>query len=225
MHLPLSLSEKLVLLATDIQKGNVVSNAGISLNYCIAGAVLFEMMESGLIRTRDERVIEWPGELTGNALYDIGLKKMKHVDKAKTLRYWIELFSSVSDHMRTLILEQLVDKGVLEKQDKVLLWVFHVDRFPEKDAEPEHHIRERLKAIVEGRIIPDQEDLVLLSIVKSSDLISVAFPKELRKEAKKKIEELTHEDRFTGEIATIIQDIQTAIITVMIASVAVIAAT
>lgn len=221
----LTLPEKLILLATDIEKGNVVANAGISLNYCIAGAVLFEMIEKKLLVSENEHIVQWPHGLTGDTLYDLGLEKLKHLEKEKSLKYWIEIFSSVSDHMRTVLLDRLVDKGVLVKKDKVLFWVFHVDRYPEKDAEPEHELRERLSAIVEDEIDPDEEDLVLLSIVKSSDLVSTVFPKHLRKNARKKIEVLTHQDRFSGEIAKIVQDIETAIITVMIAGITVVAVT
>ena len=225
MNPELSLSEKLILLATDIEKGNVVANAGISLNYCIAGAVLFEMMEQKLLVSENEQIVQWPHGITGNALYDAGMEKLKHLEKAKSLKYWIEIFSSVSDHMRQIILDSLVTKGILMKQDKVLLWVFHVDRYPEKDAEPEHLLRKRLTSIVEGELEADEEDLVLLSIVKSSDLISTVFPKHLRKAARKSIDALTHKDRFSGEIARIVQDIETAIITVMIAGISVVAVT
>lgn len=225
MNPQLSLSEKLVLLATNIEKGNVVANAGISLNYCIAGAVLFEMIEKKLLVFENKHIVQWPHGLTGDALYDLGLEKIKHLEKEKHLKYWIEVFSSVSDHMRTLILDRLVEKGVLMKEDKVLLWVFHVDRYPEKDAKPEHELRARLANIVEEKLEPGEEDLVLLSIVKSSDLVTIVFPKHLRKTARKKIEALTHEDRFSGEIAKIVQDIETAIVTVMIAGIAVVAAT
>ena len=79
----LSLSEKLILLATDIEKGNVVANAGISLNYCIAGAVLFEMIEKKLLVSKNEHIVEWPHGLTGDALYDLGLEKTKKPGKGE----------------------------------------------------------------------------------------------------------------------------------------------
>jgi len=221
----LTLSEKLVLLATDIRKGCIVPNAGISLNYCIAGAVLFEMIEAGVLKSEHERVVEWPKASTGNALFDLGLKRVAHLDKVKSVKFWIEALSATADSMRTMILEGLVDKGILEKQDKVFLWVFHLNRYPEHDAEPENHIRERLISIIEGQTEPDQEDLVLLGIVKAADMIGTVFPKPMRKESRKKIDELTHVDRFSSELVTIIQDIQTAIITVMVAGIAVVAAT
>jgi hypothetical protein len=62
------------------------------------------------------------------------------------------------------VLERLVDKGILRIEDKRILWVFAVRRYPLLDDREIREVRARLRDLIDSDAIPDPEDAVLIAL-------------------------------------------------------------
>ena len=211
MDIELNLLEKYLLIALDDEKGKFI-NDSIHLHYGFAGAILLEMA------MRDK--IEVQGEI-------IKLKE-KSTEKEVALNKAIELFrqegkmsskdciaklAKKAAELKNDTLQRLINKGVLEKKEDKILWIFPNDKYPTQNNLPENKLRHRLNELVLNGKKPEAEDIMLLSLINTSGLTKEAFrdASENRKVIKNKIEHMTSDMKLSQVINTSIREIQAAI--------------
>jgi len=217
MH-DLSLSEKLILLATDEASGATVGNAGMGLHTCIGGAVLFEMIHADLLKLEDGRITTWPKDSMGSELYDIAMHQMRRLKQPKPIKYWIQRFGQAGKKLQECILKNLVEREILEHCEKRYLWFIKVQRYPELDASSELRIREHLGALLTEKESASEEDLVLLGLVRACKLVPVIFGKDISKDLEQQIDTMIDGEGISAETAKVIKEITAALFAVIIAS-------
>ena len=209
----LSLPEELLLLAIHDEKGTVVTSASIALNYGLLGAILMELALEGYIETRDKKITIKKRNYRGNDIYNEVFKHIKGAPKGKDAKYWINRLNMKIKKLRERMLDQLVDKKILRKDEKTVLWIFPSKKYPTKNAEPELEIRTRIRKVVLHGNKPDERTAILITLINSCSLVNEIFSREERKEAKKKIKEIMKSDVITKAVTDSVAAVQTAIIT------------
>ncbi len=220
----LSLSEKLLLLALHDEKGSVIFSASTALPYGLAGALIIDLVFQERIALLDGKIKVRNPRPTGDGLLDETLKLIRASDKPRDIKYWVQRIYSKVKNLRNRVTNGLIEKKILERQEQKILWVFPSRRYPTIDAAPENDIRKNIHEVVLRYKAPEKEDIALLSLVKSCELINEVFDKPDRKAAKKRIEAI-----IAGEvIGKAVSEVVTAVIAITAvigASVAVSAAT
>lgn len=220
----LSLSEKLMLLALHDEKGSVLFSASTALPYGLAGALIIDLVFQERIALTEGKVKVRNPSPTGDGLLDETLQLIRASDKPRDIKYWVQRIYSKVKNLHKRVSNELIEKGILERREQKILWVFPSRRYPTINAAPENEIRKNIHEVVLRYKAPEKEDIALLSLVKSCDLIKEVFDKPDRKIAKKRIEAI-----ITGEIiGKAVTEVVTAVVAitaVISASVAVSAAT
>lgn len=220
----LSLSEKLMLLALHDEKGSVIFSASTALPYGLSGALIIDLLFQERIALVEGKIKVRNPRPTGDGLLDETLQLIRASDKPRDIKYWVQrIYSKVKD-LQKRVSNGLIEKKILERREQKILWVFPSRRYPTIDAAPENEIRNNIHEIVLRYKAPEKDDIALLSLVKSCDLINEVFDKPDRKIAKKRIEAI-----ITGEIiGKAVTEVVTAVVAITAvigASVAVTAAT
>lgn len=182
------LATDLLLLALDDERGTVLSQASIGLDYGLAGALVMELALHGRLEIEDDHV-STVGEATDDPLLDDALRAIAAAP-GKKLTYWVQQLPRELDDMRARLLERLVAQGTLEKREKRVLLLFHHNVYPEKDARVEHDIRDRLDAALLHGAEPDAETACLIRLAAACRVIDAIYPRAERKQAEARIEEL-----------------------------------
>jgi hypothetical protein len=81
------------------------------------------------------------------------------------------------------LLDRLIEKGILRREEHKILWVFTSKHYPAQDLRPETELRTRVHAAVLEGAEPDDRTRSLLVLVHACNLVSELFEKPERKAA------------------------------------------
>ncbi|GAA0606978.1 GPP34 family phosphoprotein [Virgibacillus siamensis] len=208
----LTIPEELLLLALNDDKGTVVFSAGSSLNYGLAGAALAELTIEERIGLEDKKVVVIDETPTGNKVNDAVLQQVIEARKPKSVKRWVQSMNYRMGQWRKDMLRDLVDKGVLEEKEQKILWVFSRNTYPTERDVPEQQIRQRVHASIFGDQKPDARTAMLLSLIKACNLINEVFSTREKKEAKKRIDQISKNNDYGDAVKVSIDAMQTAVI-------------
>jgi hypothetical protein len=217
----LILAEELFILALDAEKGNIPGSLASQLQYGLSGALLADLALMGKIGLDEKKKLElldWT--LCGDDLLDRTLTKIVSSDRLRKMTHWVKLFSGNSKKTYKELGERLVEKGILQKESRKYLWVIPSDAFPEKDASAKYLIKNNLRAVVFTGKVPDPYVLALLGLVKACNMLDNVFTKDELKMANKLVEQKIQDETIGREVAVTIQEIESAAIAGVFASVA-----
>ena len=209
----LTLPEQLLLLALHDEKGTILSTASISIKYGLAGAVIMELALREKVEIRDKKLVLVNDSYTGDNVLDEALTQIKKLGKGKNAGYWVNKLQSIK--IQELMLDRLVDKGILKTEEHKILWIFDSPHYPMKDSEEESEIREQIRRIVLHKDIAETRVAVLIGLVNACRLTNEIFSKEERKEAKKRIKEIIENDLIAKAVADTVVAIEAALMVVI----------
>lgn len=177
------LAEDLLLLGYQ-DDGQPTPDSG-TLDYGLAGAVLVELAGAGRITLAGGRVqVDDPAE-TGDPVLDHGLRRITGYGREATPG---ELLDAIRGGLRDLVLDRLVTRGVLlREQHRILLVPF--PRFPSAtggEPPPETATRSKLTAFVEGEPADDRTR-TLATLAIATGLSESAFPGIHRSEVERRL--------------------------------------
>ena len=215
----LNLMEELLLLALDDEKGKIISSSSCALPYGLRGALLLELFLAEKIDVVDKKIVVINKNNTGNEVLDNALNIINTYHKQKTVKFWITKLTSKMKELRKDLLNQLITKGILEQQDKKVLWVIPATRYPTKNPVIENRVRKRIIGIVLHNDKLDERSSMLISLINACELIKEVFPKDNLKDAKKKIKNIIQDEKVGKAITSQISDeIMLTIVAVMVAT-------
>ena len=202
----LNLMEELLLLALDDEKGKIISSSSCALPYGLRGALLLELVLAEKIDVVDKKIVVINKNNTGNEVLDNALNIIDTYHKQKTVKFWITKLTSKMKELRKDLLNQLITKGILEQQDKKVLWVIPATRYPTKNPVIENRVRKRIIGIVLHNEKLDERSSMLISLINACELIKEVFPKDNLKDAKKKIKNIIQDEKVGKAITSQISD-------------------
>ncbi len=215
----LDLLEEYVLIALDDSKGQFVIDS-THLHYGLAGAVLLELalrekvsIEGDYVKINDSATVT---EIALNK----ALEYLKEKAKSVKVKDVITAFARQAGEFKQDVLQRLINKGILKKEEHKILWIIPNNKYPTSNLSPENKVRERLKAVMIHGAESEPRDIMLLSLIDVSDLTKEAFrDKDDYQKVKKKIKEVTQDVKISGAINKSIREIQAAIMIAIMASV------
>lgn len=225
MENTLSLKEKFMLLCLHSEKGKIYWDAQY-YTYGVTGAILLELAGLKKIKIADKRLIINDGKKTGDTVLDFVLDLLGQSQNEKKVQTWIQKFSSfrMARMLKGMILDGLVEKRMLGKEEATFLFFFKYYRYPARETK----IRAALLKNIGDYVIRNREtepDIKLLaSLVGSAQITSRVFEKADRKFARKKLKELNKGNEVSQIVGETVAAVQAAIAASVATTVAVSAA-
>jgi golgi phosphoprotein 3 len=215
----LSMAQELLLLALKDEKGTLAVDSTY-VKVGLTGALLLELILDERLEVVDKKVrVKNPSVQLDPFLEDV----MEHIRTSKKERKLKDWVSRISDKSPKLIREMttsLVAEGILHHEEGRILWVFPHHKYPTDDPAPESLIRRRIDDAVLGGSTPDPRTSALISLALACELTGELFEKHVRREAKKRMKEITKaNEQGAVVVGQVIQEIQAAVTVVIAASV------
>lgn len=182
------LATDLLLLALDDERGTVLSQAAIGLDYGLAGAIVMELALRGRIDVNDDKV-STIGPVTDDALLDDALRTIA-TTPGKNLSHWVWHLSRDLGGLRQRLLDRLVARGTLEKRERRVLLLFHQNVYPERDARVEHDIRTRVDDALLHSQSPDAQTACLIHLAAACRITDAIYPRDQHQAIKARIDAL-----------------------------------
>ena len=109
-------------------------------------------------------------------MLDEALATIAAAPAPQPVSHWLSWFAERSHALEEAAFARLVARGILRREDKKILWVFGVRRYPTIDNQERTEVRTRLAALIRGDDLPDPRDAVLIGLLTASHLIYSLFP-------------------------------------------------
>jgi hypothetical protein len=186
----LHLQEEILLLVLRDKKGTFFSKmyqpalgAALLAELLLAKRVVIEEGKKKLVRLVDESPM-------GEPVLDEALGKIRDAKRRASIKTWVSRFSNLK-RLKHRVAQGLCRKRVLREDEGQVLHFFRRKIYPEVDPRPERRIIERLrKAIFGDGTQLEPRTVILLSLAKSADLLSIPFEKGNLKKRKARIKKI-----------------------------------
>lgn len=214
----LTLLEELMLLVLHDEEGNPAPGSAY-VDLGLGAAVLMELIEGGWVELGDKetvRRVRRPGLPEMPILAD-AYRAIETDDQTRDAAYWVRSLPQRLE-VRQRTAEHLVERGILRREEKKILWIIPITRYPEEDGQPEVELREHLGDIVLRGKPMGAKDAMLLALIKNCNLVAVVFGKENRKETAEKLEALLDSDQISSVLKKTIEAQQAAMVALMAAT-------
>ena len=182
------LATDLLLLALDDERGTVLPQASIGLDFGLAGAIVMELALQGRIDVDDDCVAP-SGDAADEPLLDDALRATAAAP-GKKLAHWVHQLPRELGGLRQRLLDRLVAQGTLEQREKRVLLLFHWNVYPERDARVEHDIRARVDGALLHGETPDAATACLIHLAAACRVIDAIYPRAEHQAIKTRIGEL-----------------------------------
>lgn len=210
MEKKLNLAEELLLLAMHEKKGTVLLRAQTALPYGLAGALIIELVEAGLLRLEGKNLVAAPGGYAQDELFEEVLAKVRSSKRVHSLKSWVLRMGRSGGKIKKRLLARLVEKRVLQREEHRVLGIFPSQKYPEADSRPEYEIRRRVTSGILRGSARDERTAALISLAYACDLIGLLFEKGERREAKKKAKEISKKQPVGSAVAHTVAAIRAA---------------
>ena len=205
----LNFAEELLLLALDDEKGVIVDKT--SIKYGLVGALLMDLSLRDKIEVDLENLMLVDASPTGDSFFDKVLARIVESSTTRTVAYWIVTLSQESKDIEEQVLERLIQKGILKKEEQKILWVFARRRYPMQDDKEEKEVKTRIREVTLSDEIPDPRDVVLISLIKACYLANEIFSEKELPTVRDRIEQIARMNLIGQTVSRIIESVIQAI--------------
>ena len=203
------LSQDLILLALNPQTGKTRFSWYSALDYGLVGSLLLDLVLQGKLEIdNDNRVIGAIAGNTGNEFLDQRLSEVLASSRPRAARFWVTRWRRRYLGIQTIVLQNLVDLGVLERQEQRILGLFPTQRYFLTDESIQREIVQQVRAAVLEGIGLDSRMAALISLMQASHLTDAVFRPAERPEARSRIKAIAREELVGQAVSKAILTIQ-----------------
>lgn len=202
----LTFAEEFLLLAHDDKSGDFADVAFTVMSAALAGAVLMDLALLNRIDTDRDRLILIDESSTGEPVLDFCLAAIAARQEGMKADDWVEELSRHGEDLREMVLNRLLQRGILKREDKRFLWVFNTRVYPLIDNRETVEVKRRISNILFSNEIPDPRDTFLIALADGSDLLSRVFSPHEVDNRRERIKAIVRLDMLGQEVCDYVQD-------------------
>ncbi len=206
----LTFAEEILLLALDDQQGVIKPLPVSAMEYALSGAVLMDLALANRIDTDLKQLRVVDGAPTGDEILDETLKILQSQPAPQTTTHWLSYLAGQAKDLQDRVLKRLVKKGILKLENRKILWVFQVRRYPLQDNREVKEVKTRLRELIMSSEIPDAREAVLIGLVNACRLFDEIFSETELDKYRPRIAALAKLDLIGQEVARSIHEIAQA---------------
>ncbi len=190
----------LLLLRSDGRFGMVSQGLAVGLG----GAVLADLEIRRLVTYEHPRVLPHKAPFTGDPVLDRVFDDLLSATKPRRAAAWVGRFGTKA--LREGVLDQLVQAGILGRQERRVLGLFPSVAYPERDGGPEKLLRGAIADVLGGTALPTPFTAALIGLLNATGALKPQFGKVDRR----LVASITAGDWVAPAVKSVLQSQQTA---------------
>lgn len=205
----LTMPEEIILLLLDDKTGRPIGLPAPAGDYAVASAILMQLSLNGSIDTDLEKLMVTSTKPSGDPVLDEALNMIATAPGQRDSRHWIVEVGRQADRLRGQLLENLVAKGVLRKEEGRFLWVFPDHRYP-KAAEGEldvMEVRARLRAVLLSNEIPEPHDSLMIGLARSTGIIPFILSAAEQEKFAKRVDQVADLEELGRTLSSVTREV------------------
>lgn len=208
----LTFAEEFLLLAHDEESGDFAEIGFQVMSSVLAGAALMDLALQGRIDSDQHHLILVDPKPVDEPILDFCLARIAETREPKSIQDWLTALAIHGARLRSLTIDRLLARGILERANKRFLWVFHTRVYPLIDERETVEVKRRIADILFTDDIPDPRDTFLLALAERSGLLTEVFSQAVAEDRRERIQQLLHLDLFGQDVNKAIRHIQLAML-------------
>lgn len=177
----LKLSEKLFCLSVNPDNGGFLMNASATLGITVAGSVLVELMNKGIITFVNKGIHLIKPSVQNDVIHEFFLNPIRQYGKDRKIRNWISWYHFRARKIRKLFINELMLKNVLRVEERRFLFIPYEKVFL-MDRSYVENLRKEVEDTLLGNVEATEESVVLAMMVAKTNLLRRVLPgREQRK--------------------------------------------
>jgi Golgi phosphoprotein 3 len=208
----LTLAEELFVLSLIEKRNSVDLSHNQALPYALAGAMMFELIQSGTVRIEEDKKVRLiDASLVEDGNYTELIEKIQQAKTPKKLTYWIGLVGSKGKKLQKSLFDRLLANEILLEQDKRFVWVVSSSETSQPNASEKYRSKLHLRALALGGEKVDERGISLLTLLRTCYMLNYVFTNDEIKIAHKRVDELIRDKSLNQEVVDLLSDISAAI--------------
>jgi golgi phosphoprotein 3 len=183
----LTLADEIVVLMLDDDTGAIKPACANFSNIAIAGGILMELALLGRIDTDLKSLFVVDPKPVDDDLLDPVLVEVAADPRTQPSTWWIERIGMQRRDLTKVVLDRLVEAGILCVNERRFLWVFSRRAYPQNTGREEREAKARLAAILLDHTVPDPRDTLLLGLADASGVLGAMLTAEQMRRASGRI--------------------------------------
>ncbi|WP_277211002.1 GOLPH3/VPS74 family protein [Isoptericola croceus] len=212
------IAEDLLLLAFDDATGRPDRHVD-NLDYRLAGALLVELALTGRVDVAEAGAVAPDGSARRRGtvvVRDASPTGHPALDRAidvvgRRARKPKDLIGPLSKRIREPLLTGLVERGILQREDRRIMGIVPTTAWPAADSSHELRLRAECEAVLLGTQDPRPETAALLSVVHGTGLVKKLVPPGHAKAAKRRAKEITQQSWANDAVKKAVDDVNAAV--------------
>ena len=201
----LDLPQELVLMLLNEESGYFHQVPGWNMNCVVIGAVLAELSFMHKLDSDLDSMFVIDSTETGQRVLDLVLAEIASDPVARSTQYWIERLAQRADDVVNMVLEDLVEIGILEHHDGDF-WtlsrsVWQSDLYDDSVAE---FVRTRIARVILAGEIPSPRDSIIVALMNTCGILPFMFP--IDDESDERIQFVINLDEIGRSISAAVSD-------------------
>jgi hypothetical protein len=201
--------EEITLLSLDDRSGAVRERQ--ACQWAVAGGIVLELVVAGRVSVDDGRITVVDTAPTGVRLLDdrLGMIDAWAAGRRRPPKV-TEWLTKDKGKALDAALESLAERGLVGREQRTVLGVFPVRRFPETDGTVERELRARLEDVVLRGAEPDDRSAGLVALLHGAKLHRLAFPDLPRREVAPRMREISEGQWAGASVRKAIREMEAA---------------
>ncbi|MZQ81214.1 hypothetical protein GQF01_03640 [Paenibacillus sp. 5J-6] len=191
----LSIPQEFVLLALDRETNRLKSMFRMHVALYTIMACIAELSISGNVTFEDDDTIRIANSASTGEKYLDRLLEIISSEKPKKLEKWVSYFYYRQKEIYTMVVESLVDKGILEIENTEVLFVVPVKKYSDV-ANTRNHIVEKMRATLLEQEHVEEHTVALVLFLNIKNMLTDYFSDYEHKTLKQKLEILRKDDMY-----------------------------
>lgn len=213
----MSLAQRLLLIAFDVEKGKPTSQPSLALPYALAGATVMDLLLGHGSQVLAGKVEAGPD--TGDPVLDYALSRIRADSKARDVKHWVKKLAGRSANLQGRLLEELLQARVLEERDGKVFG-FKVKRYALSDRGARDEAMAAVHDALVGDAPSDQRTVALTALVGAAGLVDRLVSREERGGARQRARAIAKDDPAGKAVNSAVQEVEAAVMAGVIAAIA-----
>lgn len=191
----LSIPQEFVLLALDRETNKLKSMFRMHVALYTIMACIVELSINGNVTFEDDDTIRITNSASTGEKYLDRLLEIISTEKPKKLEKWVSYFYYRQREIYKMVVESLVDKGVLEIENTEVLFVVPVKKYSDV-ANARNHIVEKMRSELLEQENVEEHTVALVLFLNIKNMLTDYFSDYEHKTLKQKLEILRKDDMY-----------------------------
>jgi len=209
----LTILEEFLLLALDDEAGHFYSLPQSTLDCACAGAVMMDLTLRRRIDNDLKNLFIIDTAPVDDNILDPVLQTMAlaPVVQPHSVTHWLRQLMAEGEALREQGLQRLVDRGILVRQDKKIMWMFGTRRYPMVDDTTVREVKWRILGVILRDEIPAPHDMMLTALAQACGLFRHILSPSQLDSTQTRIELVARMDLIGQAVAKSVTEIEAAI--------------